>query len=733
MSHIDPIHSAAPASQETSANGNGNGHAHAASHAHSNGHSGNAHMLWGSDKSVILMLWRQRKLIGLCAAACFVLSLFYLLCASKVYTATSQVLVQKAEPLLTNEPRANDSSDNDNFLETQCDVIRSTPILAAVLGSPQADDWRTLDRVSNRMSYLKRNLTAEVGKKDDIITVSFASKYPDEAVKIVDAAVDSYSKYTAGRQSCQTANEVLDILEKEKQKNQNELDAKNTQIIELKRESHTMSFTSGDKNNYAMQRLNSLSDALTAAHLETINSKTELDSAAKSIGLDADSIPANLGNGIALSATDEATLRAEIVGLTQQLQERRRVYLPDHPIVRSLEAQINQLNMAYVGASKVRYEQAKEREVELTKSYNDEQNSAMNMSVKASQAQQLEADTKRLGEVIDGLETRIKDVSITVDSGALNVTVLENANYEDNPVSPSKAQVPLIGIVLGLLIGCVTAVMRELADPKLYSGDDVKAIGNIPVLGLIPRRTPAGTHSVLGQIVHLDPHSPVSEAMRAVRTSLQYGVPADQLRSILVTSPEAGDGKSTLASNLAIALASSGKRVLLIDGDLRNSAMHEIFGVNNERGFANLLHGDDGGEIRVQRTNIARLSLLPAGPAPVNPCELLNHPTLGEMLRELYQQYDHVVIDSPPVTRVDDARILAAMCDCTILVARAEKTSQAALRASVDRLADVGAVIIGAILNGAQGTERYGRYGSPGVARSASFLPRDSQIHAVCG
>jgi polysaccharide biosynthesis transport protein len=665
-----------------------------------------------SDRSVMQILWRQRRGTVWCTAGCIVLSFMYLLAAPKVYTATSRVLVQKADPTSIGPQQRMSEDENSNYLTTQCELLRSTPILSAIAGLSQADQMRVFDGVSNRMLFLKRNLTAEVGKRDDIITVSFASRYPDDAVKIVDAAVDAYSKYTAGRKLA-TANEVIDILQRQMQQNHAELDADNVKIIELKRAAHTMSFASGDKGNYTLARLQSLSDALTAAHLETINGKSALDAAAKTIGLEGDSIPDSFSAGMALGAADQALLRAQIVALNQQLQERRRIYLPDHPIIQQLEARINQLNMAYVSAVKVGYEQCKTREAELQKSYDQQQLAAMDLSAKASQAQQLDADAKRLMDVIDGLQTRIKDVSMTVGTGALNITVLEPASYEDNPTRPNKAQIPLIALVMGLLIGCAWGVLRELMDPKLHTADDVKAIVPLPVMGIVPRKNPPGTPGVLGQIVHLDSQCPMSEAIRAVRTSLQFGVEPARLRSILITSPEPGDGKSTLASNLAIALASAGKRVLLLDGDLRNPSQHRIFAVRNESGFSDVLGGLDVPDASaIQATGVKNLDLFTAGPIRENPSELLNHPALSEMLSALYEQYDHVVIDSPPVMPVDDARILAATCDCTILVARAQKTSQATLKASVDRLADVGAFVAGAVLNAAQGSDRYGRYGA---------------------
>ena len=201
-------------------------------------------------------------------------------------------------------------------------------------------------------------------------------------------------------------------------------------------------------------------------------------------------------------------------------------------------------------------------------------------------------------------------------------------------------------------------------------------------------------------------------------------MPAEQSRSILVTSPEPDDGKTTVAANLAIALANAGKRVLLIDGDLRNSSLHQIFGVSNEYGFANILNDKEAATSAIVRCTVARLGLLPSGPAPMSASELLNDPIFAEMLQELYKQYDHVVIDSPPVMRVDDARIMAATCDCTVLVTRADKTSASILRQSVDRLADVGAFIAGVVLNASAAGSRYGRYGAKG---STVIEPKTSE------
>jgi polysaccharide biosynthesis transport protein len=198
----------------------------------------------------------------------------------------------------------------------------------------------------------------------------------------------------------------------------------------------------------------------------------------------------------------------------------------------------------------------------------------------------------------------------------------------------------------------------------------------------------------------------VAEAYRAVRTSLQFSVPEGDGRSIVVTSASPRDGKSTLSSNLAIAIAKSGKSVLVIDADFRAPSQHRIFGVSNEVGFSSVLLAGELVDRAVRRTTIERLHVMPCGPLPKNPSELLNSTVLGDILAELCEKYDHVVIDSPPVMAVDDARIVAASCDLTVLVVRAERSNRKLAAAARDALLAVGSRICGIVLNDARAANR---------------------------
>jgi capsular exopolysaccharide synthesis family protein len=204
----------------------------------------------------------------------------------------------------------------------------------------------------------------------------------------------------------------------------------------------------------------------------------------------------------------------------------------------------------------------------------------------------------------------------------------------------------------------------------------------------------------------------VAEAYRAVRTALHFGVPNGHAKTIVVTSPAPGDGKSTLASNLAITMAQAGKHTLLLDADFRRPVQHRLFEVPDDSGLTSVLAGQEPLNKAIHRTLVEGLDLLPAGPMPLNPSELLNGEAFGEILDELSQKYDHIVLDCPPVMAVTDARILGAVCDVTILVLRAGKTTRKAAELSRAGLLSVKARLIGCVVNDVpKGEQHYGYYG----------------------
>jgi capsular exopolysaccharide synthesis family protein len=654
------------------------------------------------DDSVFHIVWRQRRLIAYSVGVCLLLGVVYLCLAPRRYTANASLYVQKMSPM-TGE-KAAPPSEEDNFLYTQCEMLKSTPIIALALGMPGVDDMQTFDGVHNKIAYLKKNLSVDVGRKDDLITISLDAPSAKEAEQIVGGVVEAYLAYQA-KQKRSTAGDVMAILEREKDRRDQERAEKDKQIIALKQSTNTLSFDS-DKNNLTMQRLQALSTALTAAHLDTLSAKSAYDDAYRAIAKDPELVKQANDSTVVLSSQDEDLLRAEMFTLEQRVRERG--YGSSHPTA----LRLRELRAAYVGALKNRWDDAKKREADLQTSFDEQQHLAMEMTAKADEYQRLADDVKRLEASSDALDNRIKEVALMANEGALNTTVVEPAAAEDAPTSPRAGRTLVVALGAGLLLGIALGLVKELVDPRLRSVDDVKLALGLPVLGMIPRMGGGQSAEAQGWAVHLDPASDSAEAYRAVRTSLQFSVPDGEGRTIVVTSPSPRDGKSTLSSNLAIAIAKSGKSVLVIDADFRAPSQHRIFGVSNEVGFSSVLLAGELVDRAVRRTTIERLHVMPSGPVPKNPSELLNSSVLGDVLAQLCEQYDHVVIDSPPVMAVDDARIVAASCDLTVLVVRAERSNRKTAGDARDALLAVGARICGIVLNDSRTTNRstYGHY-----------------------
>ncbi|EOT40497.1 CpsD/CapB family tyrosine-protein kinase [Enterococcus columbae] len=206
-------------------------------------------------------------------------------------------------------------------------------------------------------------------------------------------------------------------------------------------------------------------------------------------------------------------------------------------------------------------------------------------------------------------------------------------------------------------------------------------------------------------ITLLNPNSPISEQYRTIRTNLQFAVSGDEtLRSIVVVSAGPGEGKSTSAANLAVVFAQAGKRVLLVDADMRKPTVHKTFGLSNEAGLSTLISGQSPVQELVATTEIDRLSVLVSGPTPPNPAELLNSRRMNQIIEEMYHYFDLVVFDLPPVLTVADGLIMAAKTDGTVLVIREDKTSKEGAIEAKRRLQGAKVRILGAIYNGASQT-----------------------------
>ena len=347
----------------------------------------------------------------------------------------------------------------------------------------------------------------------------------------------------------------------------------------------------------------------------------------------------------------------------------------------------------------------------------------------AVQAQRVaQAVAARFTAVAHQIETPAGSVTSTV-----KVTTLRPAALPSGPVSPDAVLNLALGLVLGLAAGLGLVVLREVLDTSLKTAEALQEVLGLATLGIIGYREDSAAQPL---IVHDDPRSPRAEAFRQLRTNLQFLDVDRPPRSIVVASSLPGEGKSTTACNLALALVQSGLRVVLVDGDLRRPRLADYLGLEGAVGLTDVLVGRVAVEDVLQPWGDGRLRVLPSGPTPPNPSELLGSSAMRTLLADLEGQADLVLVDAPPLLPVTDAAVLSTICSGAVLVVRAGSTTREQATRAVEVLRGVDAQVYGAVLSMAptKGPDAYAyEYGSHPTVRDLGrheALPAPVEVSA---
>lgn len=291
----------------------------------------------------------------------------------------------------------------------------------------------------------------------------------------------------------------------------------------------------------------------------------------------------------------------------------------------------------------------------------------------------------------------------------VKVTVTKGAAVEPSPISPKPLRNIALGLVLGLLLGFGAALLRDLLDTSVKGERDLKLVTDRTVVGGIGYDSDAPEHPL---IVQVDPRSQRAESFRSVRTNLQFIDVANPPKSIVVTSSVPGEGKSTTAANLALSLAETGQRVVVIEGDLRRPRLLEYLGLEGAVGLTDVLIGRVEVADVLQPVGTSGLQVLGAGPVPPNPSELLGSTPMAELIKTLESSFDYVLIDAPPLLPVTDAAVLSTVVDGALVVVGAGIVTREQLRHAIASLDSVNGRVLGLIMNRVQAKDGASAYGS---------------------
>jgi capsular exopolysaccharide synthesis family protein len=489
--------------------------------------------------------------------------------------------------------------------------------------------------------------------------------------------------------------------------------------------SNQLVFTS-EKNNVAEDRLRQLQEELSRALADRVSKQSKYELAANG---QPETLPEVL---------DDATLKEyqiELSALRRQLAELSASYTPAHPKVARVQAQIVTVQRALDGrrsyiVTRVRneFDAARRREQLLGADY------IAQIKLMSAQADKVahynilkrEADTTR--QLYESMSQRVKEAGVASALRASNIHVIDPAEPPRYPYKPVMVKNAGLGLLSGLFVALVLAFMRDRADRRIQAPGDSGQYLDVPELGVIPsdecerhrlrkvRRSeisgePAAHIAGKLELATLERrHSSIADAFRVTLTSILFSAQrGTHPRVLAVSSANEGEGKTTVVSNLAIALAQAGQRVLLIDGDMRRPRIHDVFELSNSGGLSEVLAGKV--PLTIRETRVPSLFMLPAGSSGDG--NLLFKPSLGQLLERLRSEFDMVLIDTPPMLQIPDARVLGRHADAMIMVIRAARTSRDAARQACARLAEDGIPLLGTILTdwNAKIAARYGYNG----------------------
>jgi polysaccharide biosynthesis transport protein len=628
----------------------------------------------------------------------------------------TEIEIIKSDSLMLQVCRDLDLANNADFLEEKGPVPHVS-----------LDDGETRQTTVHR---LQSNLHVTLVNKTDIIRISYSSLNPKLSSDIVNKVISEYIQRSY-RTRFESSQRVSVWLSGTLQDLKQQVETSQEQMMDLQRRLGILGFD--PTHNQISASLDDLAKASGAAKLARIIAEARYRVIS---GMDPDTIEGTI-------ETTPGTAIGELSGLRSQLATSRASYAtlesslgPNHPQSKALKAQIDeyvkeidQEQNRLIVQAKQNFVIARANEDQTTAALEKQKTDAYKLRDQLVEYTLREREFEANRTLYDSLQQRLRTASVQSGLESLEIDVVDQALPPARPVLRPQSTVIMTALVFSLLAGIVLSFLLESLDSGLRSIAEIESITELPSLAIIPRARrssvdQAGTLTTAQRNIGIltQPKSQFAEAFRSLRTSLLLSNTTHPPKYIVLTSATPSEGKTTAASNLAAILAQRDTRVLLIDGDLRRPNVHHRFGLNGKIGLTTVLTGATTLEDTVQRVpEIPNLDILPSGPVPPFPTEMLSSDAMEAILKRCGELYNYIVIDSPPILSVTDGVILARQADAVVLVVRHGKSSKHVVRRARDLLLRSGAAITGIVLNAVDlnSPEYYGYYGYSGYSYSS--------------
>ncbi|MHC4591313.1 MAG: GumC family protein [Planctomycetota bacterium] len=704
---------------------------------------------------------RHTALIMTVFAVIVVAGVVYAHVATPIYQSTAKILIEQQAPRLMDVEEVVQlrATDNKDYYKTQQELVRSRAVLEKAVELPGVRELLLSRKVNpaamslaGRVKHMLGRLLglgsnpspnssdapgsaegselpelwrklgpvvrAEQIKQTQLLCVRARDPDPEGAALLANAVADAFEQYHVSRKAG-GSRDAVEFLQGVKVHQQEILRQAESDLEKFREDADMVSLDVTDKTNPVLLRLGRISNELTEVQLNRIGLSAQLKVMRQAVSSGGESVQTSNEAlfSLPLVASDPTVmdLRANLVAAERELSSLAEVCGPEHHRVQSTRAGVDLLKqrlrevLSQLSDSIVaQLDTLGNQEEELQKEYDDQNRLALDLARQSVTYDRLASDVERQRRLVAVLDERMGEVSLTGDYAKTNVEVVESALVPSVPFRPNRLLVAVQAVAVGLFLGVCLAFLVEYIDDTIKTPEDLEERVGVPVLGFVPAVDAKGPRperfARRGKASVLQPGSVATEAYRQIRTNLFFSASAAGSKVLAVTSGGIGDGKTTTATNLALVIAQSGKKVLLVDADLRLPAVHRVFGLRTNVGLSSVLVREAGLSEAVQRARhngaaIDNLDVLAAGPCPSNPAELLNAESMRSFLAEAREAYDWVIIDTTPVLSVADASIVGAVSDGVVLVVKAGAHSRGMALRARGRLEGVNARILGGLLN----------------------------------
>lgn len=654
----------------------------------------------------------------------------YSFMAEPVYKATVQVLIEKENPKVVNveEVLGVDATGRD-YYQTQYEILKSRTLCLKVIKDLDLEHNKEFmpkpptligsiicwfkgllpskkapsgpeskyDKLVN--AYLSR-LKIEPIRNSRLVKVSFEAEDPQLAAKIANAHARSYIESNIERKF-RASKKAVSFLKKRIKEVRRKLEEAEIALQKYREKEGLASVDFEERQSIILKSLDELNTSLNKAKTERIEKESlykELIKVANNPET-IDSLPAVVENPLIQK------LKAEYIKLVAEYYKKDKKYGPAHPVmvrlmseIRSIKKNIAQEVKNIAESIKVEYKIALENEKEILKAMEEKKKEALALNKKQIQYNVLKRKVDVNRSLYESLLKRLKEAGITEDLRMTNIMIVDPASVPDKPVRPKKKLNIILSIVIALFLGIFLAFFLEYLDNTVKYPSEVERELKTPLLGVVGRIEFASENPKKEElIVSTDSRSHISESFRSIRTNLSFAAPDTERKAFIVGSALPEEGKTLVSANLAVSFSQVEKKVLLIDCDLKKPRMHELFGLERDRGLAEFLGGASG--LNIKDANFAGLKIITSGIIPPNPAELLASKRMKELIDGMKAEFDILIIDSPPILSAADSVEIASLTDGVVMVVKAASTPIPSVQTAIDQIADVGGKVIGCILN----------------------------------